>query len=174
MTVGKDEHDKGAVLGQVDKLDMLDRGFVFRSEDEGGTMRHARERRADPVEHGGHIGRVRAERFLDLLAVFGLDIADFQKAIDEHAQADLRGNAPGRDMRAVQKAEKFEILHDVADGGGRDLLAHRAGERAGADGIAGIEIGLDHAAKHLARAFVHFRQYLARVCHLLPVMSIRY
>jgi hypothetical protein len=59
------------------------------------------------------------------------------------------------DMRAVEQAEVFEILHHVADRRGADLLGQLPCQRARPDRIAGIEIALDHAAKHLARAVVH-------------------
>ena len=103
-----------------------------------------------------------AERRVDLLAVGAGDVADLEDAVDEHPQPELRGDAAGGDVRAVEKAEVFEVLHDVADGGGADLFRHGAGERARADGLAGVEVAFDHPAEDLAAAVVHLRTGSAR------------
>ena len=59
-------------------------------------------------------------------------------------------NPTGGNVSTVEKAEEFEILHDIAHRGRRQFFAEAAGQRTGTDGVAGIEIALDHTAKHLA------------------------
>ena len=93
------------------------------------------------------------------------DVAHLEDAVDEEAQAELGRDPPGRDVRRIEQAEQLEILHDVADGGGRDPLADRARERARADRVAGLEIGLDQPAEDLAAALVHLAQGRAGCAH---------
>jgi hypothetical protein len=64
------------------------------------------------------------------------------------------GNPTGRDVRAVQKAQIFQILHHVADVAA-DLFRHGARQGARTDRLARGKIAFDHAAKDLARAVVH-------------------
>jgi hypothetical protein len=168
MAVGEDQHHQRPVGGEADELDMPDRRLVLGREHHRGAPGDRGERGADAVEQGGDVAVVGPERGVELLAV-GIGratVVDFEQPVDEEAQPHLCRHPPGRDMRAVQQPQEFEVLHHVADGRGRDLLAHAAGQRARADRIAGVEIALDHAAKHLARAIVEFGEDLACVLHL--------
>src|SRR5690242_21795474 len=61
-------------------------------------------------------------------------------------------------MRCKDKAEMFEVRHDVADGGGGERDRQDAREIARADGLAGREIALDDQTEDLARALVQRRQ----------------
>ena len=73
-----------------------------------------------------------------------------QQAIDEHPKTRLGRNATGADVRGLQQTQNFQILHDIADRGGRNLLAHRAGQGAAANRVAGAQIALDDAAEYFA------------------------
>ena len=118
------------------------------------------------VEQAGDVGLVAGRGGVDQLAIFGGDCANLKQAIDEHAQSELGRHAAGGNMRAVEQAKKFEILHDIADGCGRQPFGHAAGQRARAHRIARGQIAFDDAAKHLARAVVHLGQDLAAVGHV--------
>ena len=112
------------------------------------------------------LGLVDAERRVDLFAVSGGDLRNLHQAIDKHPQARLRRNTAGRDMRAVEQAHIFEILHDVADGRGRrpfrSCVRVRVREPTGSPVC---EIAFDHAAKDLARTVVHLGQQAVGVGH---------
>ena len=125
---------------------MFDGCFVFWGQDQTGTVGDARQRLAHLIKDGCDVLIVAAKGLIDLLAVVAVQIADLQQAIDKHAQAKLRGDTASTDMGAVKQAKVFQILHHVADRGGRDLFGHRAGQRAGADGIAAVEVALDRDA----------------------------
>jgi hypothetical protein len=72
-------------------------------------------------------------------------------------------------MGAAQQAQIFKVLHHIANGGGADLFVHCAGQGAAAHRIAALQIALDHAAKHLARALVQLVNNLGAVLlHYVP------
>ena len=84
-------------------------------------------------------------------------------------EALLRGNTSGGDMRAVQQAQKLQILHHIADSGGREAFRQAAGQRARPHGFARGQIAFDHATKHLARAVVEFGQKGSAFFHSLEI-----
>ena len=128
----------------------------------------AGERRADAVQHRCHIAVAMAQCLVDHLAVLTGEVAHFEQAIDKETQAKLRRHPPGRDMRAAQQAEVFEVLHHVAHRRGADLFGQGAGERAGPHRRAGFQVALDDTAEHLARAAVHFLDQGCLVGHVIP------
>ena len=80
-----------------------------------GAARHARQRRADPLQQGRHIARLIAHMRVDHFTIRMGDRANLEQSIDKKPQAELRRNPPRRDMRAAQQAEIFKILHHVTD-----------------------------------------------------------
>src|SRR3546814_18604615 len=55
-------------------------------------------------------------------------------------------------MRTREKAEFFQILHDVADRRGRQVERGELRQGARPDRMAGFEIGIDDEPEHVARA----------------------
>ena len=157
MAIGGDQHHQRPVGGQADELDMFDRRLVLWRQHQRGAMGGQAEGRSDPVQQGASVAAI-AHRGVDLLALGHVQVADLKQAIDEHPQPLLRRDAPGADMGAAQQAQILQILHHVADGRRRDLLAHHPGQAARAHGLAGVQIAFDHAAEHLARAVVQVFQ----------------
>src|SRR5690606_21033117 len=92
-------------------------------------------------------------------------VANLEHAVDKEAQAHLRRDAPGADMRAVEQAEMLEILHDVADRGGREAEIHHPGQRARADRLAGLEIRLDQPREDRTAAPVEVTECWCGVRH---------
>ena len=158
MTIAKDQNHQSPVGTQADEFYVPDRGLVFGGQNQTGPLRQARQSRTDAVQKCGHVGFVSIHRRIDLLAVLLGHGADLKDAIDEHPQTHLRRHPSGRYVRAAQQAQKLQILHDVAHGGGADLFGHGPGQHARPDGIARGQIPLDHAAKHLARSVGHVGQ----------------
>jgi hypothetical protein len=64
------------------------------------------------------------------LLILGRDFTDLEQAVDEHPQACLRRNPPGRHVRTVQQPQIFKILHDIADRRGGHLFRQGARQSA--------------------------------------------
>ena len=81
-----------------------------------------RERRSHPIEQVRHVTGIVAQSLIERGAIFHRQLVDLEQPVDEHPQPLLGGNPPGADMRAVEQAEIFQILHHVAHRRGADLL----------------------------------------------------
>ena len=106
---------------------------------------------------------------LDLRAFLGADVADLQHGIDEKAQPQL-GRQPARAcMRRIDEAKLLEVLHDIADGGGRQGHRQQPRQMPRADGLTVGEIGFDDMTKNLARPLVQ----RAESGHVDPQIFVR-
>src|SRR5205085_2176425 len=65
---------------------------------------------------------------LDRLALVLADAADLQEPVHEEPQASLGRQAACRGVWRVEQARLFEVRHDVADGGGREVETGAARE----------------------------------------------
>ena len=63
-------------------------------------------------------------------------VADLHEGVDEEAQAALRRQPAGRDMRRIDEAEMLEVAHHVADRGRRQRQRQHARQVARADRLA--------------------------------------
>ena len=102
---------------ELDELDMLQRHFVLGGEHQAGAARHARQHLAGLGQHVLERGAVarRLDLRLDRAALLVGEIADLHEGVDEEAQAALRRQPAGRDMRRIDEAEMLEIAHHIAD-----------------------------------------------------------
>ncbi len=57
---------------------------------------------------------------VDARALGARKVAKFQQGVHEEAQAELGGQSARAGVRGVNEPELFEVLHDVADRGGRE------------------------------------------------------
>ena len=73
---------------------------------------------------------------LDDAALLVGEVAELHEGVDEEAQALLRRQPAGRDMRRVDEAEMLEVAHHVADGGRRQRRRQHARQVARADRLA--------------------------------------
>jgi hypothetical protein len=151
-------HQHGQRLGrlQLDELDVLERHLVLGGEHKASSARHAGEHLAglgQHVLHGGAAAR-RADLRLDAPALLLRQVAKLHEGVDEEAQAFLRRQAAGGDMRRIDEAELFEVAHDIADGGRRQRGRQHARQIARADRLAVEQVGIDDAPEDFARAHV--------------------
>ena len=150
---------------------MADRGrFVLGRQHDAGPARQRRQRGPHVIQKRTHILVVLRQRGIDPLAVGFGKTTGLQEPVDEKAQACLRRHAPGRHMRTVQKAQKFQVLHHVAHCRGRDAFGHRARQRARAHRLSGRKIAFHDAAEYFAGPVGHVRQHPRS---LLPVEVLR-
>ncbi len=106
---------------------------------------------------------------LDLGALLGADVADLQHRIDEKAQPQL-GRQPARArMRRIDEAKLLKVLHDIADGGGRQGHRQKPRQMPRAHRLAIGEIGFDDMAEDLARPLVQ----RAESGHIDPQIFVR-
>src|SRR3546814_3410471 len=71
----------------------------------------------------------------------------------------------------AEQAQVLQILHDVADRGGREVDAGQPGDGAGTHRQPGIQIALDDEPEHVAGAVGHFGY--GRGGHGIYVISLR-
>ena len=144
---------------------MLKTGIALGRDHDAGTVREAGEKRACLAQQFlGAAGPVGARHLgIDVGALLGRNRADLQERIDEEAQAHIGRHPPGARMRRIDESRFLKIHHDVANGSGRQSAGQDARNRARADGLAGIEIGLDQAAENLARTLVDQGETLTAV-----------
>ena len=141
---------------QPDELDMLQPQVGLGGQDDAGAARQAGEKIARLGEERIHRPAVADEPdlLLDLVALGRREIADFEKGVDEEAQAELGRQPAGRDMRRIDQPERLEIAHHIADGGRRKRARQELRQHARTDRLAEIEIALDDQPEDLARAVV--------------------
>ena len=88
---------------------------------------------------------------VDPRALLAPEVAELQQRVDEEPQAQLGRQTSGARVRRVDQPELLEILHHIADRGGRQRDRQHAREMPGADGFAGRQIRFDDAAEDFAR-----------------------
>ncbi len=102
---------------------------------------------------------VPADLRFDLPPLVGIDVADLHQRIDEQPQA-LFGRQPaGGGVRRIDEAERLEVRHHVADRCRRQVDRQEARQVAGADRLAGGEIGFDDLPKNLPRPEIEIAQF---------------
>jgi hypothetical protein len=96
------EHHQRAVGARETNSTCLTAAVVLGVSTKLAPVRQAREHVARAVEYVREVGRVAAERALDLGALGAGDVADLQDAVHEQAQAELGGDAAGADVRGCR------------------------------------------------------------------------
>ncbi len=129
---------------------MLDAGVPGRGHHHPRPAGQARQDRAGLVEGVVVAAAVGGQARFDAAALLLGQVPHLQQAVYEQAQSRVGGQASGADMRRAQQAKLGQILHGVADRGGRQLhAAPRQGPRP--HRLAGLQIALDDAAEDVAR-----------------------
>ncbi len=138
------EHKQDAFFREGDEFDLADaRADVARCDDDTGEMGQVgkQTRRLTDDLPGLRLGADQFgnnTRLVDLLQ--GLH---GEQGVDEKPVATRRGDAPGGGVRAGDEAQIFEIGHDVAYRGRRQIQARNARQRPRADGCAFGDITFD-------------------------------
>jgi len=83
------------------ELDVLQRAFLLRHDDDPGAMRQTRQRRRRLFQRLGEALAARRAQALDIVALVLGEVADFQQTMHEEAQARLGRQPPGRGVRRV-------------------------------------------------------------------------
>ena len=79
-----------------------------------------------------------------------------QHGVHEEAVTPRCGDASGRGVGTDDQAQLFQIGHDIADGGGRQLQAGRLGQCAAAHGLSVGDVALDERLEqHLGAVVKH-------------------
>ncbi len=86
------------------------------------------------------------------------EIAELQQRVDEEAQALLGRKPPGAGVGRVDKPELLEVLHHVADGGGRQRDRQHARQMPRAHRLAGRQVRFHDAPENFARTSVQIRE----------------
>jgi len=111
-------------------------------------------------EQGGRLGQRAFETgflgggahlVVDPRALLARQAAEFEQRVDVEAQAELSRQAACAGVRRVDEAQLLEVLHHVADRGGRQRDRQQARQVSRADRLAAGEIGIDDAAEDFAR-----------------------
>ncbi len=165
MAIFEHQHHEGSVRGQTDKIDVLDGRLMLRRKHKAGAAGHAGQRRTYAIKQSRDTSFVGCQFAFDGLAILDGQIADLHQPVHEHAEAELCWLSARRNVRRIQQAEEFQVLHNIADGGRTDLFTHLPGQGARTHGVARMKIALDHAPENLARPVVHLSKKFACVRH---------
>jgi len=160
------QHHQRPAGREIHELDVAERALRLRRQHQAGSARQPRQRRHGVLEQPFQVfGRTRALH-VDLAALGLGEVADLEDAVDEQAKPGLGRQPAGRGVRREQQPGLLQVRHDVADGGRRQVDVEPLRQRARADRLAGLEIGVDDVAQNLARAFVQFGNH--RLSRSLP------
>ncbi|MPM38630.1 hypothetical protein SDC9_85260 [bioreactor metagenome] len=136
VAVGRDDDDQQALFGQAQEFDVPEHRRAARRHD------HADELRQVGQQVGGvgdHLLRLLGHELHrgQFIALHG------EHGVHEQTVAARSGDSPGRGVRAGDQPQLFQVGHDVADGGRRELQPRGARQRAGAHGLPVGDIALD-------------------------------
>ena len=103
MAVGFDQHHQSTVGGKADKFDMFDWCVMFWGQHQAGALGKPGQRTSDAVKHGADVTFIAVKRGVDFFLVQSIQLPGFKQAVDEQAQAKLRGDTPSRDVGESSK-----------------------------------------------------------------------
>ena len=151
IAIGRDDDHQDAFFGQAQEFNMAEHRAATRAHHHANELRQA----------GQHVGRA-GNHFLGLFGrqrqlrrnILQLAWLHRQHGVHEQAQATAGGNTPGRGMRAGDQAQAFQVSHDVADGGGRQLQPRGLRQGAGTNRLTVCQVAVDQGFEEQFRAFI--------------------
>ena len=141
-----------------DELDMPDRAFGLRREDQPGGLRQAGQHGAGLGQRVLQAAARGSERRGNRLPLVLRQLAEVQQAIDEQAQPLIGRQPSGRGVRREQQAGIGQVRHDIADRGGRQVHRQAARQGPAADRLAGLHVLFNDLAQHGSRTGVEARR----------------
>ena len=130
-------------------------------DDHGGTPGQSRQDRRGLVQRVLVVTAMRQQAGFDFAALIATDVTHLQQAVYEQTQARVGGQSSGAGMRRTQQPQLRQILHGVANRGGRKGQA-ASGQGARSHRLAGFQIAFDDAPEDFAGTGVHVDQRRSR------------
>ena len=153
-----DQHRQGLIVTQGDELDVFDARVAHRAGHDAGPAGQAGQQGRGLVQRLVEAAALAGQPRVDLASLLGPDVADLQQAIDEQPQAGMGRDPPRRGVGCRQQARPASGPAWYC--GSRRATAATPLMRHGAraDGLAGLQIGLDDAAEDVAGPLVEAGQ----------------
>ena len=95
---------------------------------------------------------------LDILALSLGQVAGLEQPRHEKLQTSPSRQSTSRRVRRMQQAQILQVRHHIADSGRRQLSFQPARQRAGANRLSGLHIGIDDQPQYFARPLIQIRE----------------
>ena len=135
--IGRHDHENEAPGVREDDLEMADSHFPGRSRHGiGREVRQLGDELADLAHGLVQLLHTRFHGLIDALRLVDGEAVILHQTVDVEAVARGARDAPGRRVRLLQKAERRQLGHFVADGRRGEVHIRQRGDRLGATGSA--------------------------------------
>jgi hypothetical protein len=141
LAAGGGDHRQQLTVAHLDELQVLDHIAVrTRGLNHDRQMAELAQHPGGPLHHLGHVAGGRRHPFPDVVLLAGGQAADAQEHVDVVPQAPFGRQAAAGGVGVPQEADLFQLAHDRANGGRRNVQPVAPRDRLRTDCLAGCEI----------------------------------
>ena len=148
--IGRHDHENEAPGVREDDLEMADSHFPGRSRHGiGREVRQLGDELADLAHGLVQLLHTRFHGLIDALRLVDGEAVILHQTVDVEAVARGARDAPGRRVRLLQKAERRQLGHFVADSRRGEIHVRQRGDRLGADRLCAADVEVDNGLQDL-------------------------